>query len=236
VAFANGTATGSYNTALGAGAMNAPNLASLNYSTAIGNIAGPTTYQANFTNSISIGHDSHANGTDRAEIGSTFMQVIGGYKPWTTLVSDGRFKKNVQQNVKGLDFILQLQPVTYTVDYHALEAFKGILPFEAKGNSPDSTHQRSPGQMEKLHRMQADKETSLKIAETKIQSGFIAQDVLKAAKAVGYDFDGVNKPQHDKDNYSIAYSQFVVPLVKAVQEQQAMIESLLKRIEQLEKK
>jgi hypothetical protein len=90
--------------------------------------------------------------------------------------------------------------------------------------------------MEKLHRMQADKETSLKIAETKIQSGFIAQDVLKAAKAVGYDFDGVNKPQHDKDNYSIAYSQFVVPLVKAVQEQQAMIESLLKRIEQLEKK
>jgi hypothetical protein len=36
--------------------------------------------------------------------------------------------------------------------------------------------------------------------------------------------------------YSIGYSSFVMPLIKAIQEQQAQIEELKKRIEALEKK
>jgi hypothetical protein len=60
------------------------------------------------------------------------------------------------------------------------------------------------------------------------QSGFIGQEVAEAAKAAGYNFDGVHVPVDDIDNYSIAYSQFVVPLVKAVQEQQVMIDDLKK--------
>lgn len=83
-------------------------------------------------------------------------------------------------------------------------------------------------------KMQSDKEASLAIAEAKTQSGFIAQEVLQAAQDSGYDFDGVNKPQHDKDAYSIAYSQFVVPLVKAVQEQQAIITAQSAQINALE--
>ena len=219
---------GSYNTALGANAFHNINLTGINYCTALGNSAGPTT---NFTNSISVGHDSHANGNDRAEIGSTFMQLIGGYKPWSTLVSDGRFKKNVKENVAGLDFIMQLHPVTYTVDYHALEKFKGIPSFEESLNHKDSLHKITPHDVESVRKMEAEKEASLKIAEVAAQSGFIAQDVIKAADNANYKFDGVNKPQHDKDNYSIAYSQFVVPLVKAVQEQQTMIEQLQKMVE-----
>jgi hypothetical protein len=54
----------------------------------------------------------------------------------------------------------------------------------------------------------------------------LAQEVEKAAMETQYNFDGVIKPQHDKDHYRIAYEEFVVPLVKAVQEQQAMIETL----------
>ena len=56
------------------------------------------------------------------------------------------------------------------------------------------------------------------------RSGFIAQEVEKVAKEIGYDFDGIHKPENDHDNYALAYSQFVVPLVKAVQEQQVEIE------------
>ena len=55
-------------------------------------------------------------------------------------------------------------------------------------------------------------------------TGFIAQEVEVAAKEVGYDFDGVQRPKNDHDHYTLGYSTFVVPLVKAVQEQQAMIE------------
>ena len=73
---------------------------------------------------------------------------------------------------------------------------------------------------------------------------------------MGFDFAGVSAPENETDLYGIRYAQFVVPLVKAMQEQQEMIDGqqevidgqqatieqqksdyllLLKRIEALEK-
>ena len=57
-------------------------------------------------------------------------------------------------------------------------------------------------------------------------SGFIAQEVEQAAIKSGYDFSGIHKPKHDKDLYGLTYSEFVVPLTKATQEQQQLIEKL----------
>ena len=64
-------------------------------------------------------------------------------------------------------------------------------------------------------------------------SGFVAQDVEKAAKEIGYDFSGVDAPKNNNDVYSLRYSDFVVPLVKAVQEQQGIIEKQQKQIDAL---
>ena len=50
------------------------------------------------------------------------------------------------------------------------------------------------------------------------KSGFIAQDVEQAANAIGYDFSGVDAPKNENDFYGLRYAEFVVPLVKAVQE------------------
>ena len=79
-----------------------------------------------------------------------------------------------------------------------------------------------------------------------VRTGFIAQEVEAAAQKVGFDFDGVSTPQNETDLYGIRYAEFVVPLVKAMQEQQEIIEQqkndfqrqlqlLLERIESLEK-
>ena len=54
-------------------------------------------------------------------------------------------------------------------------------------------------------------------------SGFIAQEVETAAKEIKYNFDGIYVPQNEKDRYGLNYSSFVVPLVKAIQEQQAIL-------------
>ena len=54
-------------------------------------------------------------------------------------------------------------------------------------------------------------------------SGFLAQEVEIAANQTGYDFGGLKKPQNDHDIYGLSYEQFVGPLVKGMQEQQAMI-------------
>jgi hypothetical protein len=59
-----------------------------------------------------------------------------------------------------------------------------------------------------------------------VYTGFIAQEVEATARSLGYDFSGIDSPKNAEDFYGLRYSTFVVPLVKAVQEQQAQIEEL----------
>ncbi len=50
-------------------------------------------------------------------------------------------------------------------------------------------------------------------------TGFVAQDVEKAADSVGFTFSGIDKPKDANQSfYGLRYGDFVVPLVKAVQE------------------
>ncbi len=65
-------------------------------------------------------------------------------------------------------------------------------------------------------------------------SGFIAQEVEAAAKKIDYDFSGVHKPQNDKDPYGLSYADFVVPLVKAVQELSKMNDAKDAKIDTLQ--
>jgi trimeric autotransporter adhesin len=64
-------------------------------------------------------------------------------------------------------------------------------------------------------------------------SGFLAQEVEKTAKEIGYSFSGVDKPQDENGLWGLRYAEFVVPLVKAVQEQQRMINTYESEIKQL---
>ncbi|MEK6615392.1 MAG: T9SS type A sorting domain-containing protein, partial [Bacteroidota bacterium] len=57
--------------------------------------------------------------------------------------------------------------------------------------------------------------------------GFIVQEVEKAAADCGYAFDGIHIPSDTSNgNYSVSYAQFVVPLVKAVQELSKTVDSM----------
>ncbi len=56
----------------------------------------------------------------------------------------------------------------------------------------------------------------------------------QAAREIGYDFSGVDAPKHEHDLYGLRYAEFTVPLVKAVQEQQQIIENGKLRMENLE--
>jgi trimeric autotransporter adhesin len=67
--------------------------------------------------------------------------------------------------------------------------------------------------------------------ETTLFTGFIAQEVEQAAKDAGYNFSGIDKPKNENDLYGLRYAEFVVPLVKAMQEQQAIIMALQKQVD-----
>lgn len=160
-----------------------------------------------FTNSMALGYGSRINADNQVRIGNTSITSIGGYASWSNL-SDGRFKTNINSNVPGLDFIMRLQPVTYQFDSRLLNytLYKG-----------DARYANLP-------------------ADNSLHTGFVAQEVEKAAAAIGYDFSGVDKPKNAEDFYGLRYSEFVVPLVKGMQEQQKIIEELKKEIELLKNK
>jgi len=163
----------------------------------------PTSY----SNSTALGAFATITASNQVRIGSSAVTSIGGQVGWTTL-SDGRFKKNIKESVQGLDFILKLKPVTYNVDIDKYSEFLNI---------PDSL------------RLKDDE----KIKSQIIHTGFIAQEVEEAAKSVGFDFSGVDRPKNENDYYGLRYAEFTVPLVKAVQEQQKIIEAQQSQIDSL---
>lgn len=166
-------------------------------------------------NATALGANAIVNANDKVRIGDATVTVVEGQVAYT-FPSDGRFKTNVSEtDVVGLEFIKKLRPVVYNFDTRKFEEF-------LSQNMPDSIRSR---------RLSKDFAPSTAVR----QSGFIAQEVEQAAKEVGYNFNGVHKPTSSNDNYSVAYSQFVVPLVKAVQEQQAMIDDLKAQLADLKK-
>ena len=66
-----------------------------------------------------------------------------------------------------------------------------------------------------------------------LQTGFIAQEVEQAAQQINFDFGGIDKPKNNNDYYGLRYAEFVVPLVKGMQEQQKMIDEQKKQLELL---
>lgn len=159
-------------------------------------------------NASAFGSGAIATASNQVIIGNSNVTLIGGFANWSNL-SDGNYKKAVRENVSGLAFIKKLRPVTYQLDMDKLSVLMNV-----------SKKDRFKG--------------SLKQNET-VKTGLIAQEVELAALEVGYDFDGVIKPQNENDHYRLSYSSFVVPLIKAIQEQQIMIENLQEEIEKLKK-
>ena len=74
-------------------------------------------------------------------------------------------------------------------------------------------------------------EKAKKAKEDQVQTGFVAQDVEKTAKTIGYNFSGVNVDE--SGIYSLSYAEFVVPLVKAVQELSEKNDQLQEQVNEL---
>jgi hypothetical protein len=71
---------------------------------------------------------------------------------------------------------------------------------------------------------------------SRLQTGFLAQEVEQVCKKLNFDFSGLHVPESPLDNYSLAYGSFVPLLVKAVQEQQSIIDNQAGRMTALETK
>lgn len=216
--------SGNYNTASGDSSLFRNTTGSFNTATGIyaliSNFTGSNNSAFGFgadvstdglTNATAIGNGAVVNASNKIRLGNGSVSVIEGNVIFTT--SDGRFKQNIKENVPGLDFITSLRPLTYQYKSFELEKF---------------LNQNNPTRVAGINA------ADFSEAESMVRMGFIAQDVDKLLKEKGYSLSVVHTPTNATDNYSIAYGELVVPLVKAVQEQQKMIDELKKKNELME--
>lgn len=159
---------------------------------------------ANFSNAIVIGNFASVDASNKARIGNNSLSSIGGQVSWTSF-SDARIKDNVKDNVVGLAFIKALRPVTYNYNVDRQNELMG---------TPNTTTWDGKYDIEKI-----------------AFSGFLAQDVVAAAEETGYDFSGIDKS--GETLLGLRYADFTVPLVKAMQEQQEIIEQQQQQINAL---
>jgi hypothetical protein len=142
-------------------------------------------------------------------IGDAYIQV-----DWT-VASDARDKTDFTALDLGLDFVKALAPVTYKWDKRAKYGDKYADDYDLNDQTPDGTHK-----------------------EDWLDIGFKAQDVEVLEIAAGYKIaDKTNlttSVTEDGKQMGLQYSKFVPILVKAIQEQNALIEALTARITTLE--
>ena len=230
--------TGSYNTAMGYQALNDANRTAdvSAYNTALGFNAGNTgtndittgdknvligsltaASKAAATNQIVIGHETSGVGDNYAVIGNSDITRLYAasdgagvlYANGTIQSSDRRVKKSINTLAYGLNFIMKLRPVSY------YKLHPRNYPQELKDKFyPDG----------KIRQVGAED-------YDKLQVGFIAQEV----KAVNDELNSENNiVSIDKDGFHrMDYEKIVVPLVKAVQEQQEQIDELRAQIKSL---
>lgn len=224
--YSSGSLSG-YNIAIGSAALMYPS--NYQYNTAIGYNAGHSydngynnaflgancdVNGAGYYNCIAIGQAVTCTASSQARIGNSFTDSIGGYVGWTN-ISDGRFKKDIKEEVKGLDFIMKLRPVTYHPDISGISKKLN----EGRSKEMDVSPKQAIAKKEKI-----------------LFSGFVAQEVEQAAKETGYDFSGVDKPKNATDLHGLRFAAFVVPLEKAVRELSVQNTELKKQVDDLQER
>ena len=142
-----------------------------NFNTFLGHGTGAT---VNVSNCTAVGIDAYCDGNDQVRLGNLFVGSIGGKVGWSAL-SDARAKVGIRDLEQGLDFVLRLRPVSY----------------------------------------------SLMTGNGRTDMGFLAQDV---EATLGEGFNVLTVGGDPDRTLSLRYQDFIAPLVKAVQEQQAMLD------------
>lgn len=174
--------------------------------TAIGSRSGDVF--SSYSNTTYLGAGSKATASDQVQLGDSATTVFAYGSVQNR--SDARDKTNIVDTDLGLDFVNSLRPVKFRWDYRD--------DYRNEGEQLD----------------EAVKDGSKK--RTRFHQGFIAQEVKEVMDARGVDFAGYQDHSINggQDVKSLGYEEFIAPMVKAIQEQQDIINDLTSRLEVLE--
>ena len=189
--------------------------------TAVGTLAGLNITSGG--NNVFIGRDAGITGSpggntvtasNKLGLGDENISAAHIQVDWT-VASDARDKTDFTALDLGLDFVKALAPVTYKWDKRAKYGDKYADDYDLNAQTPDGTHK-----------------------EDWLDIGFKAQEVQALEEAAGYTAAAKKNltvsTSEDNKQMGLQYSKFIPILVKAIQEQNALIEALTARVTTLE--
>lgn len=177
---------------------------------------------------VGLGHGAQVTGSYQVQLGgvATTTYAYGAVQDR----SDIRDKADVRDTTLGLDFIMSLRPVDYKwdmrEDYRPTKPQDPIIAEDATQEEIEAINEAYKAELSawseacKLGNITHDGSKK----RNRYHHGFIAQEI----ESIGVDFGGYQDHSINggDDVKSIGYTEFIAPLVKAVQEQQALIKAL----------
>ena len=202
--------TGEHNTAVGAMA--------LRYSTGNNNTAiGYSALSNNtaYSYCTGLGYSAQVTGDRQVQLGGA-SDTVYAQKAVVTR-SDERDKIDITDSDLGLNFILKLKPRRYKMN-----------PREAYFQTTENTEMISENIATNDYTAPNDGSKARK----RPHYGLVAQEVKQAMNELDIDFAGYldSKVDGGEDVLSLGYTEFIAPMIKAIQQQQEMIEALKKEI------
>lgn len=199
------------------------------YSQSIGNstLALGWSSKASSEGSSAIGYGAVSGGEYQIQLGTagTTVYAYGAVQDR----SDARDKTDIAPTNLGLNFINRLNPVSYKLDYR--DAYREKIRQEYDRGQPvdEPFLKRKLDCPEDCTLDDIVPDGSLKRVRT--HYGLIAQEVKQVMDDLGVDFGGYQDHKvtaNGDDVLTLGYSQFIAPLIKAVQELSARVEELEK--------
>jgi hypothetical protein len=246
--------TGVQNTAVGVNALNKNTSGANNVAHGVDALINNTIGQANtavgtfalsantiFSNVGGFGYNAQVSADNEIRIGNTeITAVVSQIGSW----SDERDKADIRDTVLGLDFIKELRPVDYKWDYredYRPEAPASVSkPAELKEDASDGEKAKYAEELAAYNAYKVKNDKWLEDCKwsnlvhdgthkrTRFHHGLIAQEVKALIERTGVDFGGFQDHTIKGGDavMTIGYTELIGPLIKAVQELSAEVNSL----------
>jgi hypothetical protein len=232
---------GSGNTAIGSGALTGgADPITGNNNTAIGYNAS-NLFLGGFSNTTALGYSSVVTDSNQVQLGNSLTTTFAYGSVQNR--SDQRDKAEIRDTLLGLDFVLSLRPVDYKWDMR--EDYKPARPDIVKPELPNNPTAEQTAEyniaLDSYNSIISAWQQSIRISNlvhdgskirTRYHHGLIAQEVKSVLDSKGIDFGGYqdHSVKGGEDVLSLGYSEFIAPLIKAIQELNAKVDALSAKI------
>lgn len=216
------------NTAVGRGALSKNT--SGNYNTAIGYSALASTTTYSWT--TGVGYNATVTGDKQVQLGDSDVTVYAQRSLATR--SDRRDKVDINDSNLGLNFITKLRPVSYRMNPRE-SYFNNVNEDIVEETDEDGNTIQVTRETVEFQDIDYSLTNDCSRARKRPHYGLIAQEVKEVMNELDIDFAGYLDASYDggEDVLSLSYTEFIAPMIKAIQEQQEMINELKKEVELL---